>query len=61
MESEKFDLVLVTERFKNALNEEDDVMMDFYLLAFREILKFVFFVFIYEYFKAHNLLIGFST
>lgn len=56
MESEKFDLVLVTERFKNALNEEDDVMMDFYLLAFREILKFVFFVYDHEYFKAHNLL-----
>jgi hypothetical protein len=39
MENEKFDLVLVTERFKSAIEVEDDVLMDFYLLAFREILK----------------------
>jgi hypothetical protein len=43
MESEKFDLSLVAERFKNALNQDDDVFMDFYLEAFREILKFVYF------------------
>lgn len=42
MESEKFDLVLVTETFKNSIENEDDVLMDFYLQAFREILKFVF-------------------
>lgn len=41
MEDEKFDLKLVTERFKCALEKEDDVLMDLYLLAFKEILKFV--------------------
>lgn len=41
MECEKFDVVLVTEIFKNSLEQEDDVLMDYYLLAFREILKFV--------------------
>jgi len=40
MEDEKFDLKLVTERFKGSLEKEDDVLMDLYLLAFREILKF---------------------
>lgn len=43
MESDKFDLVVVTEGFRNSLEQEDDVLMDFYLLAFREILKFVIF------------------
>lgn len=42
MESEKFDLVVVTERFKNSIERDDDVLMDFYLQAFREILKFVY-------------------
>lgn len=41
MENEKFDLVFVTEKFKNAVAVEDDVLMDFYLQAFREILKYV--------------------
>jgi len=40
MEDEKFDLKLVAERFKSSLEKEDDVLMDLYLLAFREILKF---------------------
>lgn len=39
MENEKFDLILVTERFKKAIEVEEDVLMDSYLLAFREILK----------------------
>lgn len=42
MASDKFDLVVVTEKFKDSLEAEDDVLMDFYLLAFREILKLVF-------------------
>lgn len=42
METEKFDLVLVTEKFKGASEFEDDILMDFYLQAFREILKYVF-------------------
>lgn len=42
MESEKFDLVLVTERFKSSIELEDDVKLDLYLLSFREILKFVY-------------------
>lgn len=42
MDSEKFDLVYVTETFKSSIVKEDDVLMDSYLLAFREILKFVF-------------------
>lgn len=43
MECEKFDLVYVTERFKSALQDgdDDDVLLDLYLEAFREILKFV--------------------
>lgn len=40
METEKFDLVFVTEKFKGSLDNED-IFMDFYLQAFREILKFV--------------------
>lgn len=51
MECEKFDLVFVTERFKTALVEggdDDDVLLDLYLEAFREILKFVFIVFVLE-------------
>ncbi|CAO1305974.1 unnamed protein product [Diamesa hyperborea] len=43
MSSEKFDLLVVTEHFQSALdkNEENsDIVLDFYLLAFREILKF---------------------
>lgn len=41
MECEKFDLVFVTERFKSALKsgDDDDVVLDLYLEAFREILK----------------------
>jgi hypothetical protein len=39
MEGEKFDLVFVAERFKSSLDGETDVLMDFYLEAFREILK----------------------
>lgn len=42
MDDGKFDLTLVAERFKNSLNQDDDVLMDFYLEAFREILKFVY-------------------
>lgn len=38
METEKFDLVFVTEKFKSSLNDED-ILMDCYLEAFREILK----------------------
>lgn len=44
MSSEKFDLLVVTEHFQSALdkNEENsDIVLDFYLLAFREILKYV--------------------
>lgn len=44
MSSEKFDLLVVTEHFQSALdkNEENsDIELDFYLLAFREILKYV--------------------
>lgn len=44
MSSEKFDLLVVTEHFHSALdkNEENtDIVLDFYLLAFREILKYV--------------------
>ena len=41
MESEKFDLALVADRFKSSLEQDDDVLMDTYLQAFREILKFV--------------------
>lgn len=40
MGEEKFDLVTVTERFQRAIeNEADDVILNFYLLAFHEILK----------------------
>lgn len=46
MESGKFDLIFVTERFKSALESEDDILIEFYLQAFREILKFV-----YKFFK----------
>lgn len=38
MEGEKFDLIVVTDLFKSSL-KDDDVFMDAYLLAFREILK----------------------
>lgn len=38
MEAEKFDLIVVTDLFKSSL-KDDDVLMDSYLLAFREILK----------------------
>lgn len=48
MEDEKFDLLLVSERFKNALEQEDDVLIDYYLLAFREIMKLVFFVLLFS-------------
>lgn len=41
MEAEKFDLLLVTEKFKSSLELDDDVLMDLYLQAFHEILKFV--------------------
>lgn len=46
MECEKFDLVFVTEKFRSALHDgdDDDVLLDLYLEAFREILKFVFIV-----------------
>ncbi|CRK86173.1 CLUMA_CG000230, isoform A [Clunio marinus] len=40
MDSNKFDLLFVAEKFKNSLNHEDDVLINFYLEAFREILKF---------------------
>lgn len=37
---EKFDLVYVAEKFSKSLEStDDDVLMDFYLEAFREILK----------------------
>lgn len=42
MEDEKFDLLLVSERFRSALEQGDDVLIDYYLLAFREIMKLVF-------------------
>lgn len=44
MDCEKFDLVYVAEKFKTSLEQEDDVLLDFYLEAFREILKYVFFL-----------------
>lgn len=50
MECEKFDLVFVTERFKSALTDDDDVLLDLYLEAFREILKFVVIVIVLEFF-----------
>lgn len=38
--SEKFDLVVVAEKFSKSLeSSDDDVLMDLYLEAFREILK----------------------
>lgn len=43
MEDEKFDLKFVAERFSSSLSKDgEDVLMDFYLEAFREILKFVY-------------------
>jgi hypothetical protein len=40
MEADLFDITVCIERFKNASKgSEDDVDMDFYLQAFREILK----------------------
>lgn len=42
MDSGKFDLIFVTDRFKSALESEDDISIEFYLQAFREILKFVY-------------------
>lgn len=53
MECEKFDLVFVTEKFKGALvqnGDDGDVLLDLYLEAFREILKFVFIVIVFELF-----------
>ena len=42
MDSGMFDLIFVTDRFKSALESEDDISIEFYLQAFREILKFVY-------------------
>lgn len=38
-----FDITLAIEQFKSAANasEADDVLMDYYILAFKEILKYV--------------------
>lgn len=43
MDCEKFDLEFVRDKFQRAveLNDVDDVLIDFYLEAFHEILKFV--------------------
>lgn len=42
MDYDKFDLVLVTNKFKSSIEGDDDVLLDLYLEAFREILKFVY-------------------
>lgn len=59
MECEKFDLVFVTERFRSALIDDDDVLLDLYLEAFREILKFVVIVIVLELFN-DTYFVGFS-
>lgn len=42
MELEKFDLLFVTEKFQRSIEGNDeDVKIDLYLQAFREILKYV--------------------
>lgn len=39
-ESDKFDIVFVSEQFESSIKlTEDDVLLDSYLKAFREILK----------------------
>lgn len=54
MESEKFDLVFVTEKFKESLEHEEDVLLEFYLQAFREILKFVLILLLFEFTIMNN-------
>lgn len=39
MDSDLFDISIVIDRFKKASTSEDDVLLEYYIEAFKEILK----------------------